>query len=233
MHGCHIRLWTLILSGLFAVHAAMAQSIEGTAFDKSGAIVPGARVMLMVDYVKKTETVTDEGGRFTFSGLEPGLYFVQIKQPRFSLSQQHVMVEAGRKAVVYAVLEPGRMSDEITVRGTSVTSSPGSGMARPYAPQTGGKIDGPTPLRPLRPRYPGSAQQAGIQGTVVLLARIKLDGTLDILAVLASPDPDLEAEARRAAAEARYDPMKLNGKPIECGIELLFHFQPENGAPII
>jgi len=44
--------------------------------------------------------------------------------------------------------------------------------------------------------------------------------------VFASPDSELEAEVRRAAAEMRYDPMKLNGKPVECEIELRFDFHP-------
>ena len=80
MSFCQIRWWILVLCGFFAVRPATAQSIEGTAFDISGAVVPGARVILMVDYVKQTETVTDEHGRFSFSGLQPGMYYVQIKQ---------------------------------------------------------------------------------------------------------------------------------------------------------
>ena len=223
---CQIKWWMLLASGLLVAQSAMPQSVEGTAFDTSGAVVPGARVMLMVDYVKKTETVTDERGRFSFSGLEPGMYYVQIKQPQFSLSQQHVVVKNGETSRVYVILTPGRMSDDVVVRGGATVSVPGSGQGRPYTPQTGGKIDLPRPLSPPRPRYPASAAQAGIQGAVVLYARIKLDGSLDILVVLASPDPELEAEARRAAAEMRYDPMKLNGKPVECEIELLFDFHP-------
>jgi outer membrane biosynthesis protein TonB len=35
----------------------------------------------------------------------------------------------------------------------------------------------------------------------------------------------LEAEARRTVAEMRYEPMKLNGRPIECEIELVFDFK--------
>ncbi len=225
MRSRQIMLW-MLLSGLPGVQLAMSQSIEGTAFDTSGALVAGARVMLMVDYVKKAETVTDERGRFSFGGLEPGLYFVQIKQQRFSLSQQHVVVNAGQTAKVYAILTPGRISDEVVVRGGISGPAPGSTKAQPYTPQVGGRVEGPRPLVPLRPRYPESAAKAGIRGAVVLYARVKLDGKLDLLAVLASPDSELEAEARRAASELRYEPMTLNGKPVECEIELLIDFQP-------
>lgn len=218
--------WWLLLAGLLLIRPVMAQSIEGTAFDTSGAVVPGARVMLMVDYVKKTETVTDDRGHFSFRRLEPGMYFVQIKQPKFSLSQQHVVVKEGLTAKVCAVLTPGRINDEIVVRGGAAAPVPGGEMAQPYTPQVGGNIDLPRLLSPPRPRYPEKAGQAGIQGTVVLYARIKLDGRLEILAVLASPDSELEAEVRRTAAEMRYDPMKLNGKSVECEIELRFDFQP-------
>ncbi len=225
MHMCQIKPW-ILLGGLFAAQLAMSQSIEGTAFDPSGAVVPGARVMLMVDYVKKSETVTDGRGRFSFSGLEPGMYFVQIKQPRFSLSQQHVVVEKGQAATVYVILTPGRMNDDFVVQSGIKAAVPGSGKAQPHTPQVGGNIDLPQLLNPPRPRYAENLAQAGIRGTVVLYARIKLDGRLDVLAVLASPDPALETEARRAAAEMSYTPMKLNGKPVDCETEVLFDFQP-------
>ncbi len=225
MRACQIKWWMLLLIGFFAVQPIVAQSIEGTAFDVSGAIVPGARVMLMVDYVKKTETVTDERGGFSFRGLEPGMYYVQIKQPMFSLSQQHVMVKAGETARVYAILTPGRMSDEVGVTGGAPSGVPESRKAIPYAPQVGGKAEPPQPLKPPRPRYPEKLALAAIQGPVVLYARIRLDGTVDVLAVLASPDWELEAEARRTVAEMRYEPMKLNGRPIECEIELVFDFK--------
>lgn len=225
MRVCQIKWWMLLPIGLFAVQPIVAQSIEGTAFDISGAIVPGARVMLMVDYVKKTETVTDEDGGFSFRGLEPGMYYVQIKQPMFSLSQQHVIVKGGETTRVYAILTPGRMSDEVGVTGGASSAVPGSRKAIPHAPQVGGKVEPPRPLKPPRPRYPEQLAQAAIQGPVVLFARIRLDGTLDVLAVLVSADSELEAEARRTVAEIRYEPMKLNGRSVECEIELVFDFQ--------
>lgn len=224
MRKCQIAL-VMVLSGLLGIRLAMSQSIEGTAFDASGALVPGARVMLMVDYVKKTETVTDERGRFSFTDLVPGMYYVQIKQPRFSLSQQHVVVEEGKTARIYAVLAPGKMDDEVVVHSGVKASASASAVAKPHTPAIGGNIDLPRLLSPPRPRYPENAAQAGIRGTVVLYARIKLDGGVEVLAVLASPDSELEAEVRRTAADLRYSPMKLNGKPVECNIELRFDFQ--------
>ena len=224
MRNCQIVLWVL-LSGPFGIQLAMSQSIEGTAFDTSGAVVPGARVMLMVDYVKKAETVTDERGHFSFSGLTPGMYFVQIKQPRFSLSQHHVVVNAGQTSKVYMVLKPGLMDDAVEVQSGIKAPGPGSAKAQPYTPLVGGNIDLPQVLSPPRPRYPEKAAQAGVRGTVVLYARINLDGTVEVLTVLASPDSELEAEVRRTAAGMRYTPMKLNGKPVECEIELRFDFQ--------
>jgi TonB family protein len=227
MSFCQIKWWILVLCGLFAVRPVMAQSIEGTAFDISGAVVPGARVILMVDYVKQKETVTDEHGRFSFSGLQPGMYYVQIKQPRFSLSQQHLFVKEGQTTRVYAVLTPGHMSDQVTVASSASTPVHGNRQPKPFVPPIGGKVDLPELLSPARPHYPEAAKEAGIEGTVVLYARIKLDGTLDPLVVLDSPDSDLEAAARSALAGMRYRPMQLNGKPVDCEIELRFDFQLE------
>ncbi len=67
---------------------------------------------------------------------------------------------------------------------------------------------------PIQPRYPAIAQQARIQGTVVVSALIGTDGRIASLHVL-SGSPLLVPAATQAIQRARYRPWTLNGQPVE------------------
>lgn len=67
---------------------------------------------------------------------------------------------------------------------------------------------------PIQPRYPVIAQQARVQGTVVVSAIIGTDGRIASLRVL-SGSPLLVPAASDAIQRARYRPWTLNGEPVE------------------
>jgi len=67
---------------------------------------------------------------------------------------------------------------------------------------------------PIKPRYPAIAQQAHIQGTVVISAIIGTDGRIASLRVLSGP-PMLVQAAVDAIRQARYRPWTLNSQPVE------------------
>jgi periplasmic protein TonB len=69
-------------------------------------------------------------------------------------------------------------------------------------------------IAPIRPVYPPIARAAHIQGTVVIEAVISMDGTVEHARVVSGP-PMLVAAALTAIHEARYEPFKLNGDPVE------------------
>jgi hypothetical protein len=66
------------------------------------------------NYSKLRETKSEEAVEFAFSGLEPGMYQLQVKQERFSLFQQtvHVGKETER---VYAVLPVARETESVLI----------------------------------------------------------------------------------------------------------------------
>lgn len=118
------------------------------------------------------------------------------------------------------------------VPGTAFLGSgvPGMSMA-PLFPSTPppappARVAKPGPLRvsagiaqgqlivPILPRYPAIAQQAHIQGTVVVSALIGTDGRIASLRVLSGP-PLLVPAATQAIQRARYRPWTLNGQPVE------------------
>jgi hypothetical protein len=97
----------LLLLAVFGLAGGMVagQAIEERVYDPWGAVVAGARVMLMHDYVKLAETKPGAEGEFSFAGLKPELYHVQIKITRLALFQTHVILKPGVTERIWAVLE--------------------------------------------------------------------------------------------------------------------------------
>jgi len=69
-------------------------------------------------------------------------------------------------------------------------------------------------ILPIRPVYPTIAMAARIQGTVVVEATISTRGLVENARVISGP-PMLAAAALSAIEQARYEPYKLNGDPVE------------------
>jgi protein TonB len=66
----------------------------------------------------------------------------------------------------------------------------------------------------IRPIYPAIAKSAHIQGTVVVEATISKTGTVENARAISGPSMLVQA-AIAAIAQARYQPYKLNGEPVE------------------
>jgi protein TonB len=105
-----------------------------------------------------------------------------------------------------------------------------------------GKPPAPTPKRvrvPARiaeanlvydvsPKYPPEAGQARIEGTVVLLAMIGKDGTVEDVRV-ESGLPVLAQAAIEAVRQWRYRPYLLNGEPVEINSQITINFTLSKG----
>ena len=70
-----------------------------------------------------------------------------------------------------------------------------------------------------QPVYPPLAKMARIQGTVRLMAVVAKDGTIEELKVLSGP-PLLANSAMAAVKKWRYQPLLLNGTPMEVQTEI-------------
>jgi periplasmic protein TonB len=132
----------------------------------------------------------------------------------------------------HAALVDDHVPGAVDVRGGSGSNSDvmdalnGIGTPPPPPPVSPEPKPRPGPLRisagvaagrliaPIRPVYPPTARTAHIQGTVVIEAVISKDGTVQHARVVSGP-PMLVAAALTAIHEARYEPFKLNGDPVE------------------
>jgi hypothetical protein len=179
----------LVVVVLLVPLSCIAQGISGVVYDPEGAVVAQARILLMRDYVKQTESKSSETGEFAFVGLQPGTYQVQIKQERLSLFQQTVIL--GEKSErVYAVLPLARESESVQIHASRASSVPRSEKSVNRTLQLGGKVEPAELMQPLRPAYPTGAGARGVEGAVVVYATIHTDGRVSDPIVLDSPDPD-------------------------------------------
>jgi TonB family protein len=213
----------LAIALLLSVPTALtAQTITGSVYDPSGAIVVGARVMLMLDYVKLTETISDAAGQFTFDHLDRKLYHVQIKQPRFSLFQSHVDLRERGSAHVIAVLPLASMDETVQIRGDLPGVS--SGAKPPTRAAAGGRVQPARPAHRTYPAYPEGAKRRGVRGAVAIHIRIQADGRVADPMVLDTPDAELSTAALAAVKDWTYEPMRLNEAPVACDATIVLEF---------
>jgi TonB family protein len=78
--------------------------------------------------------------------------------------------------------------------------------------RVGGSIKPPVKVRHVAPEYPADAQAAGIQGVVIIEARIEADGTVSRTRILRSI-PALDDAAQEAVSQWQFRPTLLNGQP--------------------
>jgi TonB family protein len=180
--------------------------------------------MLMQDYVKMQETKSGQTGAFAFADLKPGMYQVQIKQPLLSIFQQTIDLQPAEQARVYAVLSLARVVEEFQI-STGRAAGASNNRAAEQAIRAGGKVQPPKMLEVPRPAYPPAAASGGLEGPVVLLATIKLDGSVGDVIVLQAVHPELEQEAIRALKKCRYQPAELDGHSVENQLTVAFNFR--------
>jgi TonB family protein len=103
-------------------------------------------------------------------------------------------------------------------------------LAGPALAQTGevykigNGVTSPVLIREVKPTYTKAAMDRKVQGTVEVNAVILADGTVGDVTVKKSLDPDLDAEAIRAAKQWKFKPGTKDGEPVpvEVSIELSF-----------
>jgi protein TonB len=94
--------------------------------------------------------------------------------------------------------------------------------------RVGGLISAPRQTFSVPPIYPPGARTARVQGVVMLEARINRDGSVAVLRVLRSI-PLLDTAAVNAVSQWQYEPILLNGVPIDAlmTIPVTFTLPPE------
>lgn len=95
-------------------------SISGVATDPTGAVIPGATVVLTKSGVLVGKTETDSNGRYFFSGVEAGAYDVSISAPNFGDQLLNNVMPGSEPAQV--TLQPAKSTEKVEVVGGGATN---------------------------------------------------------------------------------------------------------------
>ena len=90
--------------------------------------------------------------------------------------------------------------------------------------RVGGGVSAPTILSRVEPQYSEEARKARYQGTVVLEAIVRKDGTVDILRVIRSLGFGLDENAQKALKMWRFRPGMMNGQPVDISLNIEVNF---------
>jgi hypothetical protein len=98
---------------------AQSATLRGQVADESGAIIPGARVVLSGLNVPVRTAVADERGSYSFAGVPTGTYSVQASAPQLTQLQPiRIDLKPGLQ-VLNLVLKVESMAEKVTVQETS------------------------------------------------------------------------------------------------------------------
>jgi hypothetical protein len=120
-----LLLWTFCLNPLFAQNA----SLRGIITDESGGVVPAATVSLCQSSARAKTTRTNSEGVYSFTGLQPGDYTVQVLAPGLALPQPVRITLSAGSQTLNRELKVAARSEQVTVGDTAnstVTMDPSS-----------------------------------------------------------------------------------------------------------
>ena len=112
---CPCRLILLVSPG--SLLAQGASGVTGRVTDQQAGAVPGARVVLRdQESGRFRETTTGGNGSYNITGVNPGLYQLEVILPGFQTFQRsNIRVVVGTTEVLDVRLEIGRVEDTVTV----------------------------------------------------------------------------------------------------------------------
>jgi beta-lactamase regulating signal transducer with metallopeptidase domain len=222
----------LILGALVALALPIAAVSQGPATpsgvvtDPSGRVVPGVTVRLASTATEAVfEAQTDASGAYQFAQIPAGDYMLTARYPGFLSLRRRVTINAGTPALPIA-MQVGTLRETISTtagkdavdgpRSEQRSQAPVSYQATACTPQeTGGHIIPPMKIRDVRPRFKKSWIDSRTEGSILMQARIDVNGRVRELEVVSPVHPELEDEALGAVSQWEFTPTWLNCQPIE------------------
>ncbi|OFW35510.1 MAG: hypothetical protein A3J28_07500 [Acidobacteria bacterium RIFCSPLOWO2_12_FULL_60_22] len=121
-HGNCTVLFFLILAVWLVPTSAFAQTaatITGTVADSTGAVVPGAQVIITNAGTGQSRTLqTNNVGRYYAPALNPGSYQVEASSAGFqAVVHSGITLTVGAEAVINFTLNPGQVAEKVEVVG--------------------------------------------------------------------------------------------------------------------
>jgi hypothetical protein len=104
---------------------ATSSKLTGTVKDPSGAVIPGASVVVSNSTTMAGGPVkTDSAGRYVVNDLSPGSYQVEVQAPGFEKQQIAVTLTASQQNLADFTLPVGQLAQTVSVGAPASASSP-------------------------------------------------------------------------------------------------------------
>jgi TonB family protein len=205
---------TLTTASFRATEQAGPMPFTGTVFDVSSAVLPGVAMVMEDAQGNRADTTTDRNGRFDFGVVAPGQYKLSTNLPGFMSVTHTVKLEEPRHWELNLTLQVGTIQETITIQEQRPAGAPVRANREPV--KVGGNIKPPRKVLDVRPIYPESMRDAGIEGTVQLSALIDTEGRVASVRPTGSQaHPDLARAAADAVRQWQFTPTLLNGDKVE------------------
>ena len=127
------------------------------------------------------------------------------------------------------------LDEDITIAETELDDYDDWGAAPPPPTNTGPRVrfipydDPPVARSAIDPVYPEIAQEAGIEGTVIVQAFINDKGIVEETIILKGvPNTGLDEAAAEAIMRTRFKPAKQRDRPVGVWISIPVHFTLQN-----
>lgn len=116
-----LAILALLMPRLTSAQSGSAGSIEGVVTDASGGVLPGVAVVVKnMDTNVARDLVTDQGGRYRATALQPGRYEVSATLGGFQAAPiGNVVVQIGQTAPIDIKMKPAGISETIEVTAES------------------------------------------------------------------------------------------------------------------
>src|SRR5437870_4383480 len=120
----------------FAQESTVRGGVAGVVLDSTGAVVPGAKIILIGPVGTKT-TETDQTGSFDFTTLILGVYSIRVEKQGFRASEvKNIEVSANKHSALRVTLQPGAATEIVEVSAPAITVDTASTAVSANLPDT-------------------------------------------------------------------------------------------------
>lgn len=200
-------------------------ALRGSVYDTTGGVLPGVLLTLEDSGQGKAQATSDRAGRFEFPSIAPGTYVLAAALPGFRALRKEVELRDAKDWSRAVTLQVGDLQESITVQESRLTAAPALQPRAAEPVRIGGNVRAPRKTYDVKPIYPVSMREAGLEGIVPIDAVIGRDGIVASVRVLtAQVHPDLAMAAVDAVRQWRFTPTLLNGTPVDVVMTVTVRF---------
>jgi TonB family protein len=192
-------------------------ALAGSVYDASGAVLPQVDLTLEDAQQVKYQATTDASGRFEFAPVGPGRYVLEATLAGFRPLRHGFELRQTGDWDQAITLQVGPVQETIRVTARRAPGGRPPSRAAGSAPlRVGGNIRVPSKLFDVKPVYPQTMRDAGLEGLVPIEAIIGRDGAvLSVRVLSAQVHPEFAMAAVDAVRQWRFDATLLNGESVE------------------